>query len=63
LHRGKRSKAINTEWEKINGIGKGTSKKLLKKFKSVKKIKEAPFKEIKSVIGISIAKIITDYFK
>jgi len=63
FHRDKRSKAINTELEKINGIGKGTSKKLLKKFKSVKKIKEAPFKEIKSVIGISRAKIITDYFK
>jgi len=62
FHRDKRSKAINTELEKINGIGKRTSEKLLKEFKSVKKIKEAPFNEIKSVIGNSRAKIIADYF-
>lgn len=58
FHRDKRSKAINTELEEIKGIGKETANKLLKKFKSVKKIKKAGSQELSNVIGYSRAKII-----
>jgi excinuclease ABC subunit C len=45
FHRQKRSKgAIKTEIEGLEGIGERTATKLLKHFKSVKKIKEATFR-------------------
>jgi excinuclease ABC subunit C len=59
FHRQKRSKAtIKTEIEDIKGIGKHTADKLLRHFKSVKKIKEAPFEELVSVVGKQKAEII-----
>ena len=52
FHRLKRSKGqIKTEIEGLEGIGEKTALKLLKHFKSVKKIKEASFEEIESLIG------------
>ena len=64
FHRNKRSKGIvKNELEDINGIGKETAKALLRKFKSVKKIKTADFAEIAAEIGMHRATIITDYFK
>jgi len=51
FHRDQRSKILNTELENIPGIGKSTANKLLKKFKSVKKIKEASTDELKILIG------------
>lgn len=59
FHRQKRSKAtIKTEIEALKGIGKHTADKLLKHFKSVKKIKEASIEEISKVIGQKKAEIV-----
>jgi excinuclease ABC subunit C len=59
FHRQKRSKStIKTEIEDIKGIGKSTADKLLRHFKSLKKIKEASFEEIASVVGNKKAEIV-----
>ncbi len=60
FHRDKRSKTqLKSELE-IKGIGAKTQEQLLKKFKSVKRIKELPLDEIAKEIGMSKAKIIFD---
>lgn len=52
FHRQKRSKGqITTELDGLEGIGKMTAEKLLKEFKSVKKIKEAPLEELEKLVG------------
>jgi len=62
-HRKKRdADTIKTELTSIDGIGLSTSEKLLSRFKSVKKIKEAEFDSISEVIGLSKAKVVFDYF-
>jgi len=62
-HRKRRdADTIKTELTSIDGIGLSTSKKLLSRFKSVKKIKEAEFDSISEVIGPSKAKVVFDYF-
>lgn len=54
FHRNQRSrKTFKTELTEIPGIGKVTSEKLLKKFKSVKKIKEASDSELRTILGPS----------
>ena len=59
FHRQKRSKGqINTEIEGLEGIGERTATKLLKHFKSVKKIKEATFEEIEKLVGRAKAEIL-----
>lgn len=59
FHRQKRSKStIKTGLEDIKGIGKNTADKLLRHFKSVKKIKEASFEEIASVVGNKKAEMV-----
>ncbi len=59
FHRNKRSKAaIENELEKIPGIGKQTADTLLKKFKSVKKIKALELGELEEVIGKAKASIV-----
>jgi len=63
FHRDRRSKEINTELENIPGIGKSTADKLLKKFKSVKKIKAASDDEIIELIGKSKGNIIMEAIK
>ena len=63
FHRSKRSKSINTGLENINGIGPGTADKLLKKFKSVKKLKAASHEEITELVGSSKASIIEEAIK
>ncbi len=63
FHRNKRSKAaINSELENIDGIGKKTAQDLLKKFKSVKRIKEASMSSLEAVVGLSKAKKIYETF-
>lgn len=59
FHRQKRSKkTIRTEIEGLSGIGRTTAEKLLRHFKSVKKIREAPLEEVESVIGKKKAAIV-----
>ncbi len=64
FHRGQRSRGtfIN-ELEKIKGIGKNTADTLLKKFKSVNKIRELPLEDLAKEVGNSKANIILSYFK
>lgn len=62
-HRNRRSKAsIQTELSNINGIGEKTIQDLLRKFKSVKRIKEASLKEIEAVATAQRAKAVWEYF-
>ncbi|WP_209332325.1 excinuclease ABC subunit UvrC [Lunatimonas salinarum] len=52
FHRNVRSKnAFGTQLTEIEGVGKLTAEKLLKHFKSIKKIKEASLEEMQTVIG------------
>ena len=59
FHRQKRSKSqIKTEIQGLEGIGEKTALKLLKHFKSVKKIKEATFEDLENLIGRKKAEIV-----
>jgi excinuclease ABC subunit C len=59
FHRNQRSKGtFKNELEGIKGIGKQTADLLLKKFKSVVKIKEVPKEEIISLLGPKKAEIL-----
>jgi excinuclease ABC subunit C len=63
FHRKKRDKGtLATELELIEGIGKTTAEKLLKYFKSVKKIREASEEVLQEVVNLKQAKAITQYF-
>lgn len=63
FHRNKRSKAaISSELEGIDGVGEKTAKELLKRFKSVKRIKEASIDHLTEVVGGSKAKKIYESF-
>lgn len=62
-HRNRRSKgALTTELETIPGIGEQTVVTLMKKFKSLKRIKEAQEKELEAVVGLSRAKKIRSFY-
>ncbi len=64
FHRNKRSKgAINSELEGIDGVGEKTAQQLLKKFKSVKRIKEATIESLSQEVGVSKAKKIYESFR
>lgn len=59
FHRQKRSKTfLKTEIEELKGVGKATTEKLLRHFKSIKKVKEASQEELELVVGKSKAAII-----
>jgi excinuclease ABC subunit C len=61
-HRNLRSKgSLTNELDQIEGVGKATIELLLKKFKSVKKIKAASNEEITAVVGISKASLIKKF--
>ena len=63
FHRDKRSKhALHSELDDIQGIGPKTRDKLLKQFRSVKRIREASFQELTEAVGESRAKLITSHF-
>ncbi len=52
FHRQKRNKGtLTTALEGMEGIGKKTSEKLLREFKSLKKILEAPVEELEKLVG------------
>ncbi|MES2430638.1 MAG: excinuclease ABC subunit UvrC [Bacteroidota bacterium] len=63
FHRSKRSKGtFKNELEEISGIGKSTVDILLKKYKSVKKIKELTEAELNETIGKHKTKILLSAF-
>lgn len=62
-HRIRRSNnALLTELENIKGIGEKTVTQLLKKYKSLQRIKSLTFKDIAEEIGKSKAQILMNYF-
>ncbi len=62
-HRDKRSKhALHSELDDIKGIGPKTKDELLKKLKSVKKIKEADIQQLTDIIGLAKATMIWNHF-
>ncbi|MHA4893389.1 excinuclease ABC subunit UvrC [Pedobacter sp. PWIIR3] len=64
FHRKKRDQGtLKTELEEIPGIGKTTADKLLRKFKSVKKIKEATEAELTPILTKSQLKTLLTYFE
>lgn len=63
-HRNRRSKSMTqSELAKIEGIGPKTLETLLKKFKSLKRIKQASEDELKALIGAHKAKLLMNNFK
>ena len=63
FHRQKRSKAfINSELEQIEGIGAKSLNALLKRFKTVSKVREASLAELSEVVGEARARKIIEYF-
>ncbi len=63
FHRKKRDQGtLKTELESIAGIGKTTADKLLRHFKSVKKIKEAEEQELTQVLNKTQVKTLLAYF-
>ncbi|MCH7513473.1 MAG: excinuclease ABC subunit C [Bacteroidetes bacterium] len=62
FHRNKRSKnTFKSKLEEIPGVGKTTADKLLRHFKSLRKIKSAHFDELKSVTGPRLAQAIRNH--
>lgn len=63
FHRDKRSKhALHSELDDIKGIGPKAKEALLKRFKTVKAIKESNSEALEEVLGKAKAKILQDYF-
>lgn len=59
FHRKKRNKStLQTELDSLEGIGEKTITKLLRQFKSIKKIKEASLEELEEVVGKAKAQLI-----
>ncbi|MCD8438687.1 excinuclease ABC subunit UvrC [Tenacibaculum finnmarkense] len=64
FHRNKRSKtAIKSELEEIPGIGEQTIATLLRRFKSVKRVKEATLDALEETIGVSKAKKVVQFYQ
>jgi excinuclease ABC subunit C len=63
FHRNQRSKGtLKNELEEINGISKISADLLLKKFKSIKNIKEKSEHELSMIIGPAKSKLVYTYF-
>jgi excinuclease ABC subunit C len=64
FHRDQRSKNfLGTQLTNIPGVGKVTAEKLLKKFGSVTRLKEADMAEIEALVGKVNAKKVLDYLE
>ncbi len=62
-HRNRRSKSqVHSELDDIPGIGPKSRDALLAKFKSVKRLREAPYAEIVEAVGPVRARALNDYF-
>lgn len=63
-HRLRRSKGqISSKLDSIKGIGPATAATLMKHFKSLKRIKEAPMEELESVVGPAKAALLREGLK
>ena len=63
-HRTRRSNSgFKSELEEIPGVGAKTIQNLLKKFKSIKRIKAASLEELESVVGLHRAEKLLKYFE
>ena len=63
FHRQKRSKAfINSELEQIEGVGTKSLNALLRRFRTVSKVREASQAELAEVVGEARARKIIEYF-
>jgi excinuclease ABC subunit C len=63
FHRKKRDQGtLKTELEEIEGIGKTTADKLLRQFKSVKKIREASEAELSAILNKKQVQTLISYF-
>ena len=64
FHRNKRSKnALHSVLDDIPGIGPKSKEILLKKLKSLNRIRNASLEELTAIIGASKAKIISNFFE
>ena len=64
FHRNKRSKNfLVSELESVPGIGEKTIESLMKKFKTIKRLKTVPLDEMVAEIGMSKAEKLMNYFK
>lgn len=62
-HRTRRKNStIKSELEEIPGVGEKTIELLLKKLKSVKRVKEAEIETLEEILGKSKAKVVWDFF-
>ena len=62
-HRNLRSKSqIGSQLAEIRGVGEATAAKLLARFKSVKRVKEASLPDLEEVVGKSLAAKVYIYF-
>ena len=63
FHRSLRSKGqIGSQLAVIEGVGEATSAKLLSRFKSVKRIREASLEDLEAVVGKALAAKVYNYF-
>lgn len=63
FHRNQRSrKTFKTELTEIPGIGKASAEKLLKAFKSVKRVREASNEELRTLLGAKQIESLRTYF-
>ncbi|MCL2082164.1 MAG: excinuclease ABC subunit UvrC [Oscillospiraceae bacterium] len=58
----KRRSSFTSELDKIPGIGPARRQALLKRFKSIKRVRAAPFEELREVLGESAARAAVEYF-
>ncbi len=64
FHRQKRSgDFIDSEFDKIKGVGPKSIQKLLTRYKSIERIKKLKFEELKMILGQSKAEILEKYFR
>ena len=62
-HRNLRSKSqIGSQLAEIRGVGDATAAKLLARFKSVKRVKEASLQDLEEVVGKKLAATVYTYF-
>ncbi len=64
FHKDKRSKGqVKSELDAIKGIGEKTKVVLLRHYKSVKRIREASFEDLKQVVGEAKARVLIEAFQ